>query len=590
VKFQRLTGFSLLFGALIFLYFATVYQDPVGERRHVLIVNDSLATDLKRINPLLATADYQSDQLELIASNDLFLRNKTANTIRIVIQGEGPAAGFPYYYNGTFSKMLEQWLQYAYPQKRIEVINTALVTSHLGKHLARVHEIIELEPDLVIFYGGHHELNAAYERVLDMERDASFSLSAWTSLKNLFQSAPRPDILESFNAFKAISTFEDHLHKVEELVRSEANQLFATYREYNIPVIALEPVANLSDFPPLQTKGGPLPANQQKVFEELQYFIANNDWEEALKKVNELEAYAMDHADFNYLAARVYAELGRKRMASRYFDYARQHDDYVLRGHPIINAAYKTAAINHGHQWIQLPRLLRKAANVGLIGDNLMLGQSNFNQNGHFFTAQVLAETIMNQQLFGVASHLASPERMQKLIPIFPADAHYGDLIMEQLTLQWPYYLNGYRVYGDKSKYGGKGFRLAQERFNQRISHREMHLGWMRQMSEEGNFTEAMLSSRMLTRQYPNSEKVYFEVAVLHLQWSRQVEAEQYFQKAFELSSGNNTLLAIVNELMKYGEREAASVFASKARKGAAGSNQLVQLLETLKNTPPIPG
>lgn len=590
MKFNLVRHFILPFVALILLYFIGASFTYNSNQKNQLVVEDSLSAEFNRVNPRLATEDFKAGQLELLASHDLFLKEKLPTTVRIVIQGEGAAAGFPYYYNGTFSKMLEQWLQYAYPSRKIEVINAALVTNDLGKHIERVPEIIALKPDLVIFYGGHHELNAAYQR-LKLENEAiSPSNKAWLRLKNAFREEEKPDILETFQAFESLNSFESHLPDLEARLRKQADTLFSIYRENQIQVIAMEPVANLSDFPPLQSRTGLLSATQQAGLKRLDDLVNESSWQAALEMVKELEPHAFDHADYNFLAGQVYAHLGRKRLAMRYFDYARLHDDYVLRGHPIINDAYMSSAKKYGYAWLNLPTLLRKASGEAFIGNNLMINQSNFNQKGHFFTAQILAEYIMSKEWFGPASHLASADRMKSLIPIFPTDDHYGDLIMEQLTLQWPYYLNGYRVYGDKSKHNGNGFRLAQERFNQRISHKDMHLQWMQQMLSEGQMTEAMMASRMLIRQYPNCERVFFEVAAMELSFDRKAEAGTHFQRAFELSKGNSTLLAIVNTLVEKGERELAASFAAKARKGASGSNQLAKLRSQLMQSEKIPG
>src|SRR5690606_9614084 len=47
--------------------------------------------------------------------NDFFLAEKTPEVFRVFVQGESSAAGFPYYYGGSFSRMLEQRLQQTFP-------------------------------------------------------------------------------------------------------------------------------------------------------------------------------------------------------------------------------------------------------------------------------------------------------------------------------------------------------------------------------------------------------------------------------------------------------------------------------------------
>ena len=96
------------------------------------------------------------------ASNlDVFRTQKTDSTFRIVVQGGSSAAGYPYYYGGAFSRMLEVRLQDVFPDKEIEVINTATAAINSYTLLDITDEIIEIEPDLVLIYAGHNEYYGA---------------------------------------------------------------------------------------------------------------------------------------------------------------------------------------------------------------------------------------------------------------------------------------------------------------------------------------------------------------------------------------------------------------------------------------------
>src|SRR3712207_5121661 len=88
---------------------------------------------------------------------EFFRARKQPGTFRIVFQGESSAQGFPYGHGGAPSRMLQQRLQATFPEKRIEVINTALtaITSYVLLDLAD--EIIAQHPDAVMIYTGHNE-------------------------------------------------------------------------------------------------------------------------------------------------------------------------------------------------------------------------------------------------------------------------------------------------------------------------------------------------------------------------------------------------------------------------------------------------
>jgi len=92
---------------------------------------------------------------------DYFDAEKGSNTFRIFVQGGSSAAGYPFYYGGAFSRMLQQRLQRTFPDRKIEVINTAMaaVNSFTLRDLAK--DIAAYKPDAVLIYAGHNEYYGA---------------------------------------------------------------------------------------------------------------------------------------------------------------------------------------------------------------------------------------------------------------------------------------------------------------------------------------------------------------------------------------------------------------------------------------------
>jgi hypothetical protein len=86
-----------------------------------------------------------------------FPAEKAPGTLRIFVQGESSAAGFPYGRWASPAALLQQRLQRAYPEREVEVINTgmAAVTSYVLLDFAE--EIIAQRPDAVVIYTGHNE-------------------------------------------------------------------------------------------------------------------------------------------------------------------------------------------------------------------------------------------------------------------------------------------------------------------------------------------------------------------------------------------------------------------------------------------------
>ena len=73
------------------------------------------------------------------------------------VQGGSSAAGWPYGYGASLAGMLQHRLQSAFPQRNIEVIDTAMVAVNSYTLLDFADEIIAQQPDAVLIYAGHNE-------------------------------------------------------------------------------------------------------------------------------------------------------------------------------------------------------------------------------------------------------------------------------------------------------------------------------------------------------------------------------------------------------------------------------------------------
>ena len=86
-----------------------------------------------------------------------FPAQKAPDTLRIVLQGESSAAGFPYGRFGSPAAMLQQRLKRLYPEKNIEVISVAMAAISSYTLLDTADEILAIQPDAVLIYAGHNE-------------------------------------------------------------------------------------------------------------------------------------------------------------------------------------------------------------------------------------------------------------------------------------------------------------------------------------------------------------------------------------------------------------------------------------------------
>src|SRR6185436_8970196 len=86
-----------------------------------------------------------------------FPRRKAPGTFRIFVQGESTTEGYPYGFGASPAGMLQQRLQRTFPQRKIEVVTTAMSAVNTYTLLDFSGEILEQEPDAVVIYVGHNE-------------------------------------------------------------------------------------------------------------------------------------------------------------------------------------------------------------------------------------------------------------------------------------------------------------------------------------------------------------------------------------------------------------------------------------------------
>ncbi|KAA3661977.1 MAG: hypothetical protein DWQ10_03470, partial [Calditrichaeota bacterium] len=117
--------------------------------------------DYMQMNPDVSKRYFVRQKKSPRAPVDFFLREKPANGVRIFMMGGSSMAGYPYSFNVTPSKILQRRLQDLFPEKHIEVINTAMIAINSYTLLDFTDEILAQQPDALLIYAGHNEYYGA---------------------------------------------------------------------------------------------------------------------------------------------------------------------------------------------------------------------------------------------------------------------------------------------------------------------------------------------------------------------------------------------------------------------------------------------
>src|SRR3972149_4285294 len=117
--------------------------------------------EYKVVNPKISKKYF--DKFQHSGSlHDMFRIEKPENGFRIFVMGSSTVVGFPYEENLAFSKILYERLQDSYPDRYIEVINTAMTAINSYTLLDYIDDILKEEPDAILFYEGHNEFYGAF--------------------------------------------------------------------------------------------------------------------------------------------------------------------------------------------------------------------------------------------------------------------------------------------------------------------------------------------------------------------------------------------------------------------------------------------
>src|SRR3989304_8913669 len=87
-----------------------------------------------------------------VPTNDIFLIKKPDTCYRVFVMGCSTTAGFPYEMNIAFTRILYFRLQDAFPNRRIEVVNTAMSAINSYSQADFIDEILAMKPDAILIY------------------------------------------------------------------------------------------------------------------------------------------------------------------------------------------------------------------------------------------------------------------------------------------------------------------------------------------------------------------------------------------------------------------------------------------------------
>ncbi len=517
---------------------------------------------------------------------DFFSAQKDSSAFRIFVQGGSSAAGYPFYYGGAFSRMLQQRLQRTFPEKRVEVINTAMAAVNSYTLLDFADEIIAQQPDAVLIYTGHNEYYGALGvgSAESLGRNPTFvrlylrlqRLRTVQLLRNIVMHVAslgaRPGaerggtLMARIVREQTIPYGSPLFNSGMEQFASNLDVLLARYRRAGIPVFIGTVVSNERDQPPFVSVQEASHAARWETRLAQAWQRYQTGGHAGLDSLRALVAADSLDAMSRYRLAQALEATGDTAAARQYYGEARDRDALRFRAPERVNAIIREQAAAHGAFVIPVAEALRARSPGGIIGHEMMLEHLHPTVDGYFLIADAFYNALHRQEAGGTwrAPVLATAAREDLLLT--PVDSLVGMYRVIQLKASWPFQPVGVTLpYLDTLQARSPSEEIALRLFKGDITWTEANAAQRDYFVSQGNLKRAAQAALAASQEYLFDENRFLEAGNLLMAAGQYPEALLLFQQANRLgetSTGRGMEGAI---LLQMGQVDPAITALEKA-------------------------
>lgn len=506
-------------------------------------------------------------------SNDVFLAEKPDSSFRIFVMGGSTAAGYPYGFNGIFSRVTADALQDVLPGYLVEVVNIGTSAVNTYTLYDQIPEILRYEPDAIFIYAGHNEFYGALgvgsseqfgaypgfvRYYLKLQRFKTFMLvrdviasisKTLSSLINSHQSPPEGGTLMQRMVQNQSITLESKTFEMgKNQFRSNLDRILKRFQEEQIPVFIGSLASNLKDQPP---------------------FIS-------------VETGQHPGADLVFRDAKRYYEQQNYEQAYSAFSLARDLDALKFRAPSVFNDIIRTSAAARNAHYVPVYESMRQASINNITGFDFMLEHLHPNRDGYFLMGKVFYEAMENTGYLGRHATPGNKRDWQEYYDRMTLSELDEKIVWHRirfLTTGWPFlpkrHEQGYPFnYQPQNKVDELAFQVvhSDKRWDQaKIEIAEHYIAM-------GYFEKAIFEYEGLIRDQPYNDSPYVYAGRLLLQVMQDFErAKSYFEKAYSLNPTSFTTrmlgsievndghyergIRLLNEALRFNPNDAQALF-----------------------------
>ncbi len=507
------------------------------------------------------------------ALHDVFDAEKSEREVRLFVQGGSTAAGFPFYHGGAFSRMLEHRLQQTFPDRKIEVVNTAMAAVNSYTLLDFADEIIAQQPDAVLIYAGHNEYYGA------LGVGSTESLGSFRGLVNTYLRLRRFRTVQLLRAGlsgavglvggEAEGSGQGTLmaRMVGEQVipygspeyelglqqfRSNLSDLLTKYDRSGIPVFVSTIASNERDQRPFETvfADDTDEAAWQRTYRSGVEALGRGEAQVARTTLEEATQMDSLAADGFYALGRAREAAGDTASAQTAYVAARDRDALRFRAPEAFNQIIRDEAAEHGATLVDAQAAIRRAAPGGIVGQEHMLEHLHPTVDGYFLIADAFYDTLRETRFLGDWPQAVPDNIARQTLLLTPADSLVGVLRVRKLLGGWPFQpRDAPKRNLDTMTVRTEFDRIVQSLYNTEVTWLEATERLATYYEQEGQNRLAIQAREAMVASYPMLAEPHLGLGGLHLRARRLDEAERYFKEAARLDPEPATPLSMLGAI-----------------------------------------
>jgi lysophospholipase L1-like esterase len=343
-----------------------------------------------------------------------FAARKPAATVRVFALGASTLVGFPNPPGSDVVSFLQLMLTDIFPSRRFEIVNCGItaVNSHCFLDFGR--EVLDLDPDLLLVYGGHNEFLGPYGPTTPFVRFGNrlplIRLHMWVQGSRLYSGAKgitlglssrlrgEPERFGLHLVTEEIDLTEASYTRTVDNYRTNLQHLLAAADEAEVPVLLGTLVSNLSGFYPLRSQCAEADGvNARILAEDVDSLVRRGRFADARQRARDGLRRSPACAAAHFELAQLYLRVGQGDEARAAFVQARDLDRVPFRAPTVFNHILQQVAAGSERAVLaEVEKGFSSASPDGIVGDELMTDYLHPNVEGHYLMARWLAASLID--------------------------------------------------------------------------------------------------------------------------------------------------------------------------------------------------